>query len=286
MITLKNRLENKMRRFLFERFLVQRRLSGEKVFYPLYSKEEIEKEPSRAFATVIPFLIKKHAPTVIVCPGGAYEFLSFNAEGGDYAKAFNKAGFNVFLLNYRVSAAAHYPNPMEDLARAICFAKAHAAAFGINEKKLVIVGSSAGGHLCAYFGARYKEFEAPYHGKEYSLRPSAIVLAYPVISMFEETHELSRLRLLGLHSTPEEQKDKSVELIADEDYPPVFFWHCEGDCTVPISNSIRFDERLTKMGVKHVFMRYPLGGHGIGLGRNTTADGWFEKAVEFLRDVM
>ena len=50
MITLKNRLQNKQRRFLFERYLVKRRLSGEKVFYPIYTKEEIEEEPSRAFA--------------------------------------------------------------------------------------------------------------------------------------------------------------------------------------------------------------------------------------------
>lgn len=286
MITLKNRLLNKHRRFLFEKYLVKKRLSGERIFYPIYSKEEIEKEPSRALATVIPFLIKKHAPTVIVCPGGAYEFLSFNAEGGDYAKAFNKAGFNVFLLNYRVAANAHYPNPMEDLARAICFVKAHSAAFGVNAEKLVICGSSAGGHLCAYFAARYKEFENIYHKTQFSLRPSAVVLAYPVISMVSETHEITRLRLLGFHPTPEEEADKSVELIADESYPPTFFWHCEGDKTVPISNSIRLDERLTEKGVRHVFMRYPRGGHGIGLARGTTADGWFEKAVEFLGEVL
>lgn len=286
MITLKNRLQNKHRRFLFERYLVKRRLSGEKVFYPIYTKEEIEEEPSRAFANVIPFLIKKYAPTVIVCPGGAYEFLSFNNEGGDYAKAFNKAGYNVFLLNYRVAANAHYPNPMEDLARAICFVKAHAAAFCVNAEKLVICGSSAGGHLCAYFAARYGEFESLYHRKQYSLRPQAVVLAYPVISMTEETHEITRLRLLGLHPTREEEEDKSVELIAGKNYPPTFFWHCEGDRTVPISNSIRLDEKLTELGVRHIFKRYVRGGHGIGLARGTTAAGWFEDATEFLKEVL
>ena len=286
MITLKNRIENKHRRFLFERYLVKRRLSGERVFYPIYTKEEIEAEPSRALVTVIPFLIKKHAPTVIVCPGGAYEFLAFNNEGGDYARAYNKAGYNVFLLNYRVATNAHYPNPMDDLARAICFVKAHAAAFCVNAEKLVICGSSAGGHLCAYFGARYGEFENIYYSKQYSLRPQAIVLSYPVISMVEQTHEITRLRLLGLHPSREEEEDKSVELIADENYPPVFFWHCEGDKTVPISNSIRFDDRLTKMGVKHVFNRYVRGGHGIGLARGTTASGWFDDAVDFLKDVL
>lgn len=286
MITLKNRIANKHRRFLFERYLVKRRLSGEKVFYPIYTKEEIEAEPSRALVSVIPFLVKKHAPTVIVCPGGAYEFLAFNNEGGDYARAFNKAGYNVFLLNYRVAGNAHYPNPMEDLARAICFVKAHAAAFCVNAEKLVICGSSAGGHLCAYFGARYGEFESLYHNRQFSLRPQAIVLSYPVISMVEETHEITRLRLLGLHPTREEEEDKSVELIADENYPPVFFWHCEGDKTVPISNSIRFDERLTKEGVKHVFKRYVRGGHGIGLARGTTAAGWFEEATAFLKEVL
>lgn len=286
MITLKNRIANKHRRFLFERYLVKRRLSGEKVFYSIYTKEEIEAEPSRALVSVIPFLIKKHAPTVIVCPGGAYEFLAFNNEGGDYARAFNKAGYNVFLLNYRVAGNAHYPNPMEDLARAIYFVKAHAAAFCVNAEKLVICGSSAGGHLCAYFGARYGEFESLYHNRQFSLRPQAIVLSYPVISMVEETHEITRLRLLGLHPTREEEEDKSVELIADENYPSVFFWHCEGDKTVPISNSIRFDERLTKEGVKHVFKRYVRGGHGIGLARGTTAAGWFEEATAFLKEVL
>lgn len=113
MITLKNRLKNKRRRIRFERYLIKRRLAGEKVFYPLYSKQEIEAEPSRVFASIIPFPIGNNAPTVILCPGGAYEFISFNNEGGEYAKAFNKAGFNVFLLNYRVAANAHYPNPMD-----------------------------------------------------------------------------------------------------------------------------------------------------------------------------
>lgn len=284
MITLKNRLKNKRRRIRFERYLIKRRLAGEKVFYPLYSKQEIEAEPSRVFASIIPFPIGNNAPTVILCPGGAYEFISFNNEGGEYAKAFNKAGFNVFLLNYRVAANAHYPNPMEDLARAICFVKANCSSFGADAERLVLCGSSAGGHLCAYFAERYGEFENIYQGRQYSLRPQAVVLAYPVISMIQDTHEVTRFRLLGSHPTHEQKLDKSVELIAGKDYPPTFFWHCEGDRTVPISNSIRFDERLTEMGVKHVFRRYARGGHGIGLAKGTTASGWFEEAVAFLKE--
>lgn len=260
-------------------------MKGEKPILPLYTKEEFEEDPTRAFARIVPFVIGKNAPTVIVCPGGAYQFISYNNEGAEIARALNKRGYNVFMLVYRVGVAARFPNPMLDLARAVNFVKYNAEAYGIDSERLFIFGASAGGHLAAYFGARYKDFEGEYLGKRFSLRPTGIVLMYPLISLVTDTHEISRATLLGLGSTEEERLDKSVELIADESYPPTFLWHCEADETALISNSIAFDKKLTELGVKHRFLRFPGGGHGYGTGVGTVAEGWINDAVEFMNEI-
>ena len=285
MISVENKLHNARRRVIFERHIFLRRLKGEKPIIHLYSKDEIKQEPSRVHAKIIPFIIGANAPTAIICPGGAYQFISYNNEGAEYAKALNKRGYNAFMLSYRVGYDARFPFPMEDLARAICFVKHNAKAYGINADTLYLFGSSAGGHLAACFSAKYKDFPNEYCGKSYNLKPTGLVLSYPVITMGDYTHELSRTLLLGLHSTEKKRRATSVELIADSDFPPTFFWHCEGDETVPIKNSEMLDERLNEVGVKHWFSRYPHGGHGIGLGVGTVAEGWINDAVQFLKSI-
>ena len=280
-----NRYRNTKRRIIFEKNVLRRRLKGEKIMIPLYSKEETAALPSRRHTKIVPFLIGENKPTVILCPGGAYEFVSYNNEGVEFARELNKLGYNAFMLVYRTNKNAHFPAPMEDLARAICYVKHNAEKYNIDTEQFYICGSSAGGHLCAYFGARYEEFQKPYLGQSYDLRPKGIILAYPVISLIKETHEVTCHTLLGLHATDEEKKDKSVELIATESYPPTFLWHCDGDKTVPVSNSIRFDEKLSELGVKHAFNHYEKGGHGIGLGYGTTANGWIYDADKFLRSI-
>lgn len=286
MKSIPNRVRNTIRRIQFEKNIIHKRVRCETVMYSLYTKEEIKQDRTRRFAKIVPFIAGVDLPTVIVCPGGAYQFVSYNNEGADFAEAFNKLGYNVFMLIYRVGANAHFPNVHEDLARAISFVKRHGDKFGADKEKIILCGSSAGGHLCASFAAAYKDFEKPYLGQIYPLKPKALVLAYPVISLCEDTHTVSCETLLGRDASYAQKKSLSVEYIAKEDFPPTFFWHCQGDKTVPVSNSIRLDLKLTELGVKHQFNCYPKGGHGIGLGFASPASGWIYDADVFLREVM
>lgn len=286
MKTIPNRVRNTIRRIQFERNLAGKRLRRETVMYSIYTKDEIKADSSKRFAKLVPFIAGVGLPTVIVCPGGAYQFVSYNNEGADYAHAFNKLSYNVFMLAYRVSSHAKYPNVFEDLARAISFVKCHGEKFGTDTDNIILCGSSAGGHLCACFAAKYKTFEKPYLGKTYNLKPKALVLSYPVISLCEDTHEITCETLLGSDASYEVKKSLSVEYIAEKDYPPTFFWHCQGDKTVPVTNSIRLDLRLSNLGVKHRFIQYPKGGHGIGLGFASTARGWIYEADKFLKEVL
>ena len=113
---------NRQRRLRnFKAYLSEESLKGQNAFINIYSEEEIRKDKSKKKATLTPFLIGKNKPSVIICPGGAYEFISYCYEGAEFAKAFNEKGFNAFVLAYRTEKNASYPAPFEDLARAVYY---------------------------------------------------------------------------------------------------------------------------------------------------------------------
>ncbi len=282
MIDVKNFKKKLQIDIIFRKRLFERSTHGEKFELKVYSTDEINREHSKSQVKVTPFLVGANAPCVIICPGGAYKFVSKVKEGIDFALALNERGYNAFVLNYSTANHAKFPAPMNDLAACITYIKKNADFMNVDATNIHLMGASAGGHLCAYFGENYKLFESEVAGKTYSLRPNSIVLAYPVISMSEDFHRISKLKLLGANPTDKEVRDKSMEFNVGKDYPPTFFFHCKDDLSVPVSNSIRFDIALTDAEVEHKMRLYDKGGHGVGLGIGTDADGWIDAAVEFM----
>lgn len=65
-------------------------------------------------------------------------------------------------------------------------------------------------------------------------------------------------------------------------YPPTFIWNCKEDSCVPCDNSVMLVEALKSNDVKVMYEVYPGNAHGWGLGTDTLADGWLDRAVEFL----
>lgn len=257
------------------------------MIYQIYSKNEIKVRPSRKKVTLESYVIGGNAPFVLVCPGGAYKFVSDSNEGRPYAEKLNESGYNAFVLTYSVgSGVARYPYPLEDVARAIQFIKSKSTEFSVNADSFALMGSSAGGHLCAFFAAQYERFEKEYEGADYSLKPKALVLAYPVITMGELTHKVSRKMLLGALSGKPERQAASVEKIITADYPPVFVWHNKDDLSVDYRNSVMLSESLKENGVDCELKLYETGGHGIGLADGSDADGWFENATSFLKKIL
>ena len=60
--------------------------------------------------------------------------------------------------------------------------------------------------------------------------------------------------------------------------------HCLDDATVPVQSSRVFDNALQARGIVHR-SRFPAhGGHGIGLGIGTDAEGWLGQAVQFWQE--
>lgn len=253
------------------------------MIYSIYTKKEIKERPQRKKVVLESYVIGQNAPTVLICPGGAYKFVSDFNEGKPYAERLNERGYNAFVLFYSVgSGNGRFPYPLEDTARAIQFIKSKAEELNINADAISLMGSSAGGHLCAFFATQYERFEKEYNGESYSLKPKALVLGYPVITMGELTHKVSRRIFLGAFSGKAEREKASVELNVTEDYPPTFMWHNKDDASVPVENSIMLHEALDEKGVQNELHLYETGGHGIGLAEGKDAEGWIEKAIDFL----
>ena len=245
----------------------------------LYPFGERLRDKSKREVRVVPFFLDEKAPVMLCCPGGAYEFVSWINEGYDIARAFNERGFHVLLLGYRIGAYAKNPNAPNDVAAAMQWIRTHAEAYRLDAENIFLCGFSAGGHLAAYYSATA--------AKKGNIVPRATVLGYPVISFVSETHERTRELFLGEDKDdPAARAAGSVELIADSTFPPLFTMHCEDDDAVPVSNSLRLAARLKEVGVPCETALYPTGGHGIGVGKGTSGDGWIDKAAAFLRQYM
>lgn len=232
-------------------------------------------------------------PAAIICPGGGYETLSFNNEGLYTAKRLEEAGYRTFILNYRYSPN-RYPAPQMDFALAIKHVRANAEQYQIDPNNLMIVGYSAGGHLCASTTALRDEIEeklmktledvrpnlaSAYRG--IPVRPDKVCLGYPVISFLSEAHEPSFQCLTGGNEALREHL--SIEKQLDADYPKTFVWTCEDDSLVPPSNAVRMAKALEEKQIPHLFKLYPQGEHGCHLGTGTSAEGWVDEMLSFMK---
>jgi pectinesterase len=93
------------------------------------------------------------------------------------AQRLAELGYTCFTPEYRLSTEALYPAAVYDLKAAIRWIRAHASQYGIDKKKLVVAGFSAGGELAAFLGTTgsKKEFEGNECVNEESTSVQAVV---------------------------------------------------------------------------------------------------------------
>lgn len=90
-------------------------------------------------------------PAILFVTGGG--FINANrANGLQLREKLADAGYVVASINYRVAPTATFPQPLEDVKSAIRYLKANADKFGIDARRVGIVGGSAGGYLSAMAG--------------------------------------------------------------------------------------------------------------------------------------
>jgi len=208
---------------------------------------------------------------VVICPGGAYGGLSMDHEGHKIARWFNSFGVNAFILKYRLGKRYPHPTPMHDVQRAIRYVRAHSQKFRVDEKRIGVIGFSAGGHLAStaatHFDAGTPGAKDPVDQK--SCRPDFAILCYPVITMdLNYTHRGSRNNLLGGDPDAKLVHSLSNELQVTPESSPCFLLHTWEDQAVPAMNSVLFYQAMLKQKVKGELHLFQTGPHGVGLAPN------------------
>jgi acetyl esterase/lipase len=231
----------------------------------------------------------KKRPVVVICPGGGYEFTS-DREAEPIALQMNAAGFNAVILRYSVKPAV-FPTALIQLARAVAMVRDHTGDWNSDANRVFVMGFSAGGHLAASLGVLWNKGIIPAEPSlaPEKIKPTGLILAYPVISSGALAHKGSVDNLLA--GKNELLETVSLEKQVDTDTPPSFIWHTYEDGAVPVENSLLFAGALRRYGVPFELHVYQYGGHGLSLASAETGslqpppnvDTWVDLTVNWIR---
>jgi acetyl esterase/lipase len=233
---------------------------------------------------------KANGAAVLICPGGGYGGLSFDHEGNAVAKWLNDNGIAGIILKYRLPSDRIMVDksigPLQDAQEAMRVIRRNASAWGIDPKRVGVIGFSAGGHLASTLSTHYSE--KVYDVKDNtSARPDFSLLIYPVISFDTTiTHIGSRNNLIGTKPDKEKTSHFSNELQITPDTPPAFLVHSADDFVVPVMNSIRYFEGLQKNKIPAEFHIFQKGGHGYGLApKGGTESSWPVLCINWMKQM-
>lgn len=224
--------------------LQQRSRNGERIFMPFYSAEDCIKNPGLAHTGMFFMKGRKGAPFALICPGGSFEYVGSLHESLPHAMLLSETGFNAFTLHYRTSSPEA---ACEDLARAISFIFKHAADLGVSTECYSLWGSSVGAHVAAYLAS----YGTRAFGGDSTPRCGTLVMQYTG------------------HTNHTRQE------------PPTFVCVGENDLISDWQIMKHRCDDLTEWGMDAEFHKYPHLGHGFGLGKGTTAEGWIKYAIAF-----
>ena len=167
------------------------------------------------------------------------------------------------MLEYRLPKGRPYV-PLLDAQQAIRTARANAAAWKIDSKKVGIIGFSAGGHLSArlstnYDKATYSNLDA---ADDEALRPDFAILVYPAY----------------LSQVPGKV---SGNLPVNAKTPPTFLVHTDDDKSF-VPGSKLYQAALEAAQVPNEFFLCTEGGHGYGLRSKGEVSAWTKKCQDWL----
>ncbi len=240
-------------------------------------------EAANATITVYPAPGKTDAAAMVICPGGGYGGLVLELEGHRVAQWLSQNGIAGIVLEYRFPKGRPLV-PLLDAQRSIRTVRVNAKSWGIDPRRIGILGFSAGGHLAGTAATRFDAGnpKATDPVDRESCRPDFAMLIYPVITMGEKTHEGSKLNLLGPTPAPAMVELFSIEKQVTEKTPPMFLSHATNDNIVATDNSRMMVEALKAKKVAVEYLELPRGDHGFNNHSGAEWQAWQDKSLAWL----
>lgn len=217
--------------------------SGKQIFYPIYTEEEMKRDPEKRNTGIFYFRGTENNKFAILNAGGGFMYVGAMQDSFPHALELSKNGYNAFALIYRPDA----DKAMEDLARAVAFIHENKDTLKVDTNDYSVWGGSAGGRMAAWLG----NYGTESFGEKKYPRPSAVIMQYTGLS----------------------------EVTGNE--PPTY--NCVGtndgiaNYKVMENRINKIKQNGTDAEIE-IFDGLP---HGFGLGIGTNAEGWINNAIKF-----
>jgi acetyl esterase/lipase len=187
-------------------------------------------------------------------------------------------GFVAASVNYRLDKEAPFPAAVEDCKLVVRWLRAHAEKYGIDAKRIGVVGGSAGGHLAAMLavteGHRELEGKGGFSEESSAVQAAASVsgptdLQVTLCAAKREDRYKMVSDFLGgpLDERKELARRASPIAYVRKDLPPTLFVHCKDDPAIDVDQSIRMAEALKKAGAPTRLMVLDGTNHGSDMAR-------------------
>ena len=228
--------------------LSSRSSAGQHIFIDIYTDAEKKKDPSKNDVKLIFFKGKKGEKTAVLNAGGGFVYVGAMHDSFPHALELSKRGYNAFALIYRAGPQ----NALSDLAQALVYLYEHQNDLEIDMNDYSLWGGSAGARMATILGT---EGTSAFGLKTIPL-PAAVIMQYTSYSH------------VSGYEVPTYSNVGSADGIAD----------------------YRVMQRrmhlIQNNGTDTMFELFDGLPHGFGIGRNTVAFGWLDRAVKFWEDHM
>ena len=215
----------------------------------------------------------KPSKLILMIPGGG--FLHCHIDSNILLTRLNIVKHNFAMINieYHLSGNGIYKDALNDISDAIKFIKKNGEKYNIDTNKIVIMGNSAGGHLCSLYAILHPneisgvinlygtsdvtkigdDFDEEYNKK---LRNEKLSISQFIYGVFNNKNIFN-------DSEKEYDKINPINYINGNE-PPFLFMHGDSDICVSPSQTLLLHNQLRKNNVKSI--RYSLTGDGHGDG--------------------
>jgi len=210
---------------------------------------------------------KATGAAVLICPGGGFRELVFNAEGVEPARYLNSLGVAAFALKYRLPRETNSPYSLpkharEDGQRAMRLVRSHATEWNIDPKRIGIMGFSAGGEVASLvtYSAGEGDSNAVDPIDRVNCLPDFQIMIYP-----------------GPLGIPE---------IIPTNAPPAFFLAANDD-QQPARTITGLMQKYRTARVPAELHLFARGGHAFNMGNRSklaTVKGWPQRLADWMSD--
>ncbi|MDR3046472.1 MAG: alpha/beta hydrolase [Bacteroidales bacterium] len=213
---------------------------------------------------------ENRVPVVLCIHGGSWS--NGDKHDFDFVKERTLKSHCAYVtINYRmIGDNVTYKEMLADIKKAVGYLKDHAKEYPIKTDRMVVLGSSAGGHLSLLYA--YSQ-DSPIPVKVAVGMCAPTDFTDPEFILLNAASHLPLMnKLLGTNVSvsdltnpnfvlPAQVTDASPVFHVKSTTPPTVLAHGLLDPVVTYSNAVRLDQKLTDFNIEHQLISYPNSGH-------------------------